>query len=286
MVHLAGQVVRLSHFVVVQDRVFPREAAERLSCSTRTIQRWNLPKDAQGKVSFRLALQRQQSQRTGRRPGRQPKTVRELLAQLSPKERDLVEHYLKPDGLRKLERTMNAVALTAQNWRETKRKRWSKKLRAGADAVERAQPTGARERQRKAAAQRCAYREDQRRWKKGRNTVEDPKQLIVKDAAGQPVYMKLTFHPSDDSKLIPKQAEYYERSVREFLSKHPRDAFSKLVKMPRPPSVKTDGKSYSVDMAAVLDNEEATYHYFTKLMTELQQRKGAKWDKRGWREKT
>jgi hypothetical protein len=136
------------------DRVLPREAAERLLCSRRRIERWvhagKLPKGVDGKVAFAKARQLNLSQKTGRPPGRLPRSIQAFLSQLSWKERAMVQPFLEPThGERRFERMTDALALAAQNWTPAKRKRWAKKLSDAADRVKRAEPTERRERERK-----------------------------------------------------------------------------------------------------------------------------------------
>jgi hypothetical protein len=137
----------------MQDRVLPREAAERLLCSTRRIERWiqagKLPKGVDGKVDFAKARQLNLSQKTGRPPGKLPRKIGELLTRLSPKERDLIKPLLEAHGQRRFERMIDALALAARNWTPAKRKRWAKKLSDTADRVKLAEPTERRERERK-----------------------------------------------------------------------------------------------------------------------------------------
>jgi hypothetical protein len=177
----------------MQDRVFPREAAERLQRSPRTIQRWinegrgGLSKDAEGKISYQKAKRIHLNQRTGRRPGKLPKSVDELLAKLPKNDRSLHAHFLQPTyGQRRLALLIDSIALAAAQWKEAQRKRWADKLRDGASAVEHAEPTGARERQRKAAAKRTAYREAKRQWRNKRDLVERPEDVIPQLTDGEP----------------------------------------------------------------------------------------------------
>ena len=138
----------------MRDRVLPREAAERLLCSTRRIERWiqagKLPKGVDGKVAFAKARQLNLSQKTGRPSGRLPRNIKEFLSQFSRKERAIVQPFLQPThGQRRFERMIDALALAARNWTPAKRKRWAEKLSDASDRVKRTEPTERRERERK-----------------------------------------------------------------------------------------------------------------------------------------
>jgi len=155
------------------------EASERYSLGRNTPLNWfksGRIRGCDGRYSCRDIERELGSSSMGRPPGKKPKNLRDL--NLSQKEKDSVDPYLRPQGLRKLERTLNALAIAAGNWTPAVRKRWAEKLRDGANAVEQAQPTKARQKQRHAAKQRVAYREDKRKWKKRRQTTEAVEDVV------------------------------------------------------------------------------------------------------------
>jgi hypothetical protein len=157
----------------------PGDAAQRYSLGRNTPGNWfkaGRIRRRDGRYSRRDIERELGSNSIGRPPGKKPKNLRDL--KLSQKEKDSVDPYLRPQGLRKLERTLNALAIAAGNWTPAVRKRWAEKLRDGANAVEQAQPTEAREKQRSAAKQRVAYREDKRKWKKRRQITEAVEDVV------------------------------------------------------------------------------------------------------------
>jgi hypothetical protein len=178
-----GQSACLSQFVAMPDRVFPREAAERLGCSPRRIQRWvkngKLRKGADGKINYQAARHLHLFQKTGRPAGKPHKHEQELLGKLSKNDEQLLAPFLKAThGQRRFARLADLIALAARRWNNAKRERWREKLVAAAYAVECAKPTGARKRQRKAAAEGAAYSRDKAQFKKRRLVVERPEDVV------------------------------------------------------------------------------------------------------------
>jgi hypothetical protein len=119
-----------------------------------------------------MSLRDVQKIRDDRSANRKPK--RASLALLSKRQKELVVPFAGPGGMRRLRRTINALAIVAREagWTGAKKKRMAQALRAGANAVEQAQPTEARERQRSDAREHVANREDWRKWKRKQGTAE------------------------------------------------------------------------------------------------------------------
>jgi len=223
----SGQAARLSQFVAMSDRVSPREAADRLECSPRTIQRWiqsgKLRKGADGKISYQAAKHLHLFQKTGRPPGKPHKHEQELLAKLPKNDEQLLKPFLKAThGQRRFVRLIDLISLAARGWNKGQRSRWADKLRDGAKAVESTEPTGARERRRRAGAKRVAYREQKRQWKKRRGLVEHPQDVIAQAKDGEVFRFYLAFAPPADHKLTRAD---YRKKIRHCLeATSPRDA--------------------------------------------------------------
>jgi hypothetical protein len=229
-----GQSACLSQFVAMQDRVFPHEAAERLGCSVRRIQRWvksgKLRKGVDGKISYQAARHLHLFQKTGRQPGKPPKHEQELLAKLPKNDEQLLAPFLKAThGQRRFARLADLIALAARRWNNAKRERWRDKLLAAAYAVERAKPTGAPKRQRKAAAEGAAYRRDKAQFKKRRLVVERPEDVVpqLTDGGVFRFYLWLGAERPHDKKL----AAELEKKIQDCLeATDPEDALQKMEK--------------------------------------------------------